>query len=56
MPDIYVASGESVLSDQMMGLDRRLKERESISRNTFVVMVMVTAKVLPLLAPITPAT
>ncbi len=55
LPDGYAVSGV-VLADQLKGLDWRSRKVNYIERVTPDVMAMVTARVLPLLEPDTPAT
>ena len=55
LPDGSAVSGV-VLSDQLKSLDWRIRKVKFIERISSVVMAMVTARVLPLLEPDTPAT
>jgi len=55
LPDGGAVSGV-VLSDQLKSLDWRSRRVKFIERVTADVMAMVTARVLPLLGPDTPAT
>jgi mRNA interferase MazF len=55
LPDGCAVSGV-VLSDQLKSLDWRSRRVKFIERVTADVMAMVTARVLPLLGPDTPAT
>jgi mRNA interferase MazF len=55
LPDGYAVSGV-VLSDQLKSLDWRLRKVNFIDRISPDAMAMVTARVLPLLEPDTPAT
>jgi len=55
LPDGYAVSG-IVLSDQLKSLDWRSRKVKFIERVSPDVMAMVTARVLPLLEPDTPAT
>jgi mRNA interferase MazF len=55
LPDGYAVSGV-VLSDQLKSLDWRSRKVKFIERVSPDVMAMVTARVLPLLEPDTPAT
>ena len=55
LPDGYAVRGV-VLSDQLTSLDWRLRKVKFIERASFDIMAMVTARVLPLLEPDTPAT
>ena len=55
LPEVYAVSGV-VLSDQLKSLDWRSRRVEFIERISPDVMAMVTARVLALLEPNTPAT
>jgi mRNA interferase MazF len=55
LPDGYAVSGV-VLSDQLKSLDWRSRKVKFIERTSSDVMEMVTARVLPILEPDTPAT
>jgi mRNA interferase MazF len=55
LPDGYAVSGV-VLSDQLKTLDWRSRKAKLIERVSSDVMAMVTARLLPLLEPDTPAT
>jgi len=55
LPDGYAVSGV-VLSDQLKSLDWRSRKVKFIERVSSDVIAMVTARVLPLLEPDTPAT
>ena len=55
LPDGYSVSGV-VLSDQLKSLDWRTRKAKFIERISSDLMVMVTARVLPLLEPDAPAT
>ncbi|WP_087068280.1 endoribonuclease MazF [Cyanobium sp. NIES-981] len=55
LPDGYSVSGV-VLSDQLKSLDWRSRKVKFIERASSHVMAMVTARILPLLEPDTPAT
>ena len=55
LPDGYAVSGV-VLSDQLKSLDWRSRKVKFIERASLDVMAMVTARVLTLLEPDTPAT
>ena len=55
LPDGYAVSGV-VLADQLKSLDWRSRRVKFIERISPDVMAMVTARVLPLLEPDTPAT
>jgi mRNA interferase MazF len=55
LPDGYAVSGV-VLSDQLKSLDWRSRKAKLIERVSSDVMAMVTARLLPLLEPDTPAT
>ena len=55
LPDGYAVSGV-VLSDQLKSLDWRSRKVKFIERVSPDVMAMVTARVLPLFEPNTPAT
>ena len=55
LPDEYAVSGV-VLSDQLKSLDWRSRKVKFIEWASSDVMAMVTARVLPLLEPDTPAT
>ena len=55
LPDGTAVTGV-VLLDQLQSLDWRLRKVKFIERTSLDVMAMVTARVLPLLEPDTPAT
>ena len=55
LPDGYAVSGV-VLSDQLKSLDWRSRKVKFIQRVSSDVMAMVSARVLPLLEPVTPST
>ncbi|MFO7628411.1 MAG: type II toxin-antitoxin system PemK/MazF family toxin, partial [Prochlorococcaceae cyanobacterium] len=55
LPDEYAVSGV-ILSDQLKSLDWRSRNVKFIERASSDVIAMVTARVLPLLEPDTPAT
>lgn len=55
LPDGSAVSGV-VLADQLKSLDWRIRKVKFIERTSSAVIAMVTARVLPLLEPHTPAT
>ena len=55
LPDGYSVGGV-ILSDQLKSLDWRTRKAKFIERISSDLMAMVTARVLPLLEPVAPAT
>ena len=55
LPDGYLVGGV-VLSDQLKSLDWRTRKAKFIERISSDLMAMVTARLLPLLEPVAPAT
>jgi mRNA interferase MazF len=55
LPDGYSVGGV-ILSDQLKSLDWRTRKAKFIERISSDLMAMVTARMLPLLEPVAPAT